>query len=699
MSSYPFARYFIPFLIGILTSAFWCENAIIPIVFSFSFLVLSLVVTIVSSPEIRFKINTLRGFLLFAGILLFGAAVNTWHNQRWKKSTDAEQSGIYRLRIDDNWQQKGNYSFTICSVHQKLNGENWEFSRKRARMYSRLPDYKLPGMGQIILYKGALNEISSPKNPFDVNYKKLSERKRIHFSISLDSCNFKPENKNETSIKEFAVGIRGKLAQKLQSTLNDSLAFGIVSALVLGSRSDLDQEILQAFSATGTIHVLSVSGMHVGLVYFAIGFLLRLLPKGRITLNLSTTIFIISLWMYALITGFSPSVLRAVTMLSLIILGNAANMRPNIYNTLSAAAFLLLCLDPQLIFHAGFQLSFLAVLGIVVVHPLIYPLVYVRNKWLDKIWVLSSVSLSAQLSTFPLAVYHFGVFPNYFLIANLMIIPLATGVLFLGISTLITIEIPGIGDCFGQLLKWNVNLLTTITKWFSELPGSVSYFHFSAAECVLVYVAIFCLIVFLHSQKWPWVRAALLFVGCAMILRFIVWNIQVHFSTFTIASLKNGISVTINDQKIHHSFCIINEKTKLHKNNDAITKESIRFNSTFPTFIIVNHYQLNTVVIKTPLFLFEKGVLHYKNKRIALVSSRRKFQKKLNVDILLVSGLFPFASIKDLENFSPQLIIMDENCSTKRIEKWKKLATEKMIPFYNIKEKGAYRIYLPLFFL
>ena len=180
-----------------------------------------------------------------------------------------------------------------------------------------------------------------------------------------------------------------------------------MSALVVGDKSELEVELKQGFSIAGAMHVLAVSGLHVGIIYKVLEFLFNLLFRNKKYQRLQAIIILIVLWSYAFITGLSPSVLRAVWMFSFIVIANLKLSHPNVYNTLAASAFFILVMNPNYLFHVGFQLSYIAVLGIVSIYPLLYRLLKSNNRFLNAVWGLTVVSIAAQISTFPIALYYF----------------------------------------------------------------------------------------------------------------------------------------------------------------------------------------------------------------------------------------------------------------------------------------------------
>ena len=195
-------------------------------------------------------------------------------------------------------------------------------------------------------------------------------------------------------------------------------AIAVASTLILGYKADLSNDVLQAYSKTGTIHVLSVSGAHVAILLILLSFGFSFLDRFKYGRLIKAILIILIIWYYSLLTGFSPAVCRAAVMISMVIIGKTYSRHISILNILAISAFFLLLYDPLFITDVGFQLSYLTVLGLIVLQPIVYKWVHLENKWADKLWALCSVSIAAQVITFPLSIYYFHQFPVYFLISN-----------------------------------------------------------------------------------------------------------------------------------------------------------------------------------------------------------------------------------------------------------------------------------------
>ena len=359
--------------------------------------------------------------------------------------------------------------------------------------------------GDLVAFKSLPQKHNPPVNPGQFDYGKYLLKNGIagtvyfHENVEVE----RPVNQRFSFMGIFRE-IQNHCVEIFANRGLEPRELGVASALILGERSLILSDTKAAFATAGAVHVLAVSGLHVGIIYLVvIGLLIRIFPGKKWRLfNLLITLLI--LWFYAGITGFSPSVLRAATMFSFIAVGKHSGKRSNIYNMLAVSALLLIIFNPSIITEVGFQLSYLAVVGIAFFFKPIYT-IFIFQRWLpDKIWSLFVVSFAAQLTTFPLSIYYFGQFPNLFFITNLVVIPAAMIGLYAGILTIVFNFIPFLSTIFAFILNWTLWGLNSFIEWVSALPLALSEnLHFSLSVVILVYLLIFLLVKFYQNpRKW-----------------------------------------------------------------------------------------------------------------------------------------------------------------------------------------------------
>ncbi len=366
--------------------------------------------------------------------------------------------------------------------------------------------------GDIIIFSDPPQTIENKNNPYEFDYKKYLERKSIYRQVYIPANNFIKTKQIKKSISIWAEKTREKLLQIYRSQPIDETEFEILSALTLGYKRELEPETKRIFSASGASHVLAVSGLHVGIVFYLItlffGFL-RNKKSGRFVFML---ISISILWIYAFITGLSPSVMRAAAMFSIFAIGENLNRRSNIYNLMAISAFILLLINPNNLFDIGFQLSYAAVFGIVFLQPKLEKLIFVKNKISRFFWMLVTVSVAAQITTFPITSYYFGQFPTYFWLTNIFIIPAVMVLIPLGIFLLFVSKIPVISAILAFLL--NVLLKSTyfLLSLIYQFPFSVFNISIDPFQFTILIAAVGSAFIFLKNQKVFYLKSTLLLI-------------------------------------------------------------------------------------------------------------------------------------------------------------------------------------------
>jgi len=382
---------------------------------------------------------------------------------------------IKAVKANDHWQQASGYVQAYFYIKDSLGVE----------------------IGDEILVDGPPTEISGPKNPFEFNYKAYLANKAIyhrHWIAQADWLAIKPNK--EFRLEYSAAKVRSALENRLNHYIPIHEARGIIKALVIGDKDELDPETKSIYAEAGVVHVLAVSGLHVGIIYLILLWLFRPVVRVISVQWLPTVIIIVILWGYAFLTGLSPSVLRAVTMFSILEIGRQINRQASVFNSLALSAFVLIWLNPYLITQVGFQLSYIAVTGILLLYKPIVSLYSPTNLFVKYCWQLMAVSLAAQIATAPLVAYYFHQFPTYFLISNLMVIPVVTLLVWGGITLLFMSFITDfLSLLLGKVLTFLVLGLNLGLEGLTNLPFStIDRISIDKVELVLIYLVIGLLI-------------------------------------------------------------------------------------------------------------------------------------------------------------------------------------------------------------
>jgi len=311
--------------------------------------------------------------------------------------------------------------FTVTNTKEKT-GEYKNADGKLLLTIRTLPSDNSWGYGDELLLSNKYTRIDPPYNPHEFDYAHYMINNNVWHRSYLSAGDLvKTGNIKGKKLIRDVLSLRRSMVHKFSLYFRNEEALSMMSTLVLGYRATLDKELVKAFSSTGTIHVLAVSGMHVAIVFAFLSFSLRWMGKSRILVTIRLIIFILFIWGYALLTGFSASVLRAACMISFFIIGNTLQKERNTANNIAASAFFLLLYNPKYLTDVGFQLSYLAVIGIVWLTPMLMQFLDISNKFLKNGLHYAALSCGAQLATSPLVLYYFHLFPVYFLPANLFI--------------------------------------------------------------------------------------------------------------------------------------------------------------------------------------------------------------------------------------------------------------------------------------
>ena len=524
-SPYPFLRITFVFILGILISLY--TNIQLPHTLVGMVLVLYAAMVIFTPKKRLFQVSPLLGLIGLLGVAMAGISSVSLIQRDHPTTPQAEEFGeYYTARVTQGAEPRERSYRAVIALESVVLSDSIGTMQKpqpatgNILVYQPLADsaHQLQE-GDHILVKGKPQAIAPPGNPDAFDLQQYWSYQQIYHQHYLRIENWKLLHSTPVaSLSAFAQSIRTQSAYFLSQAVPDTQARGIALALTLGIKDQLDEVVREAYTRAGAMHVLAVSGLHVGIVYLVIAFLLRpvrQLPRfGKL---LHALLCMAVLWLFALVAGGTASVVRAATMFSFVIIAEALHRRTNIYNTIAASAFALLCYNPYYIVSVGFQLSYIAVLGIVYLQPKIYRW-WSFDFWLwDKVWTLTAVSLAAQLATFPISVYYFHQFPTYFWLSNLVVIPAAFVILSLGLLVVgIGFLMPGLLQPVGTVLQaiiQGVNAMIGMIEWLPASSFTQLYLDFP--QLLLLYGGIMTWLMLFHYRKF---RYALYGCGCLLLL-------------------------------------------------------------------------------------------------------------------------------------------------------------------------------------
>ena len=404
---------------------------------------------------------------------------------------------------------------SILGIRKK---EVWMRGVGKVIVWVERESFALPSYGDRLRIKGGVKEIEVTHNPYAFDYSILSMRRGIYHNafvkgdaITLCGCD------SVWSLMRLAYRMREWMARSLGDVIEDGVARAIMLALVLGIRDEMDKEVREVFADGGVLHVLAVSGLHVGMLYFILLFLLSLLGVVGYRWRLLQGVVVVTvLCSYAFITGLSASVVRAVLMLCLDSLARLSGRRYDFWNGLCVTALVGLLYNPLWLLDVGFQFSYLAVVGIGFFYRRLVRMCMFEHWFLRYIWEMVVVSLSVQLATLPFLVYYFHTFPLYFLLGNFVVVPLASLLLGLGLLCCVLGKVGWLGWIVGCVVSWIGRILYGYLSCVVLLPyAQLGPFWPTRVEVALGYGFIVLGVIFLY---WKRFRHLLLMATCAVVL-------------------------------------------------------------------------------------------------------------------------------------------------------------------------------------
>lgn len=573
-----------------------------------------------------FRIFTLFGIGIHLLFIFIGLLIYEIYNTR----PVFIENGNYTATILEKPQEKKNSYKSVIKLSTIKNDSTIFQSNEKILIYFEKHNRaKKLIPGDNIIFSTTPQQIKNYGNPFEFDYKKYLERKKIYRQLYLATNSWQySESTSKPTLTIRAEQFREKLLEIYRSQKLGKNELEILSALTLGYKRDLDPETKRVFSASGAMHILAVSGLHVGIIFWVITLLFGFLRKQNTGRLLFVIISIVLLWSYAFITGLSPSVMRASTMFSIFVIGENISRKPNSYNSLAASAMFLLLFNPNNLFEVGFQLSYSAVFGILFLQSKLSKLITVNNKFLKFFWTLLTVSIAAQISTFPLTAFYFNQFPTYFWITNLIIIPAVMVLIPLGISLLIFAKVPILSVIISSVVQFIIKWCYIILSQIEQFPFSVHEISVHTIQLFFLLGALFSLYLFLKSYRVKYLKAILAFVLSISISSFALQN-QTNRTTKiivynnpknpTIQLIRGKTNYIFSEQKLKNPSNILN----------AIKNTNLKLRLDYPTLCTFNDS------VKNEFLLLKKRVLIFEGKTILFNKNLSNFEKSISADLII----------------------------------------------------------------
>lgn len=700
----PLLRLIIPFIIGIIATTYlYFDFKITTITFGCGLLTY-LFFLLNKKLNKSYKWRWLIGLVLYLNFLLAGATLTSYNYRLADNNAlniKSSQDQLVIGEITEAPQIKEKTVKAILEIKGFKVGDGWKESSGKVIVYLQNDSLaKSLELGDILSFEPKLENVPPPKNPNEFDFRKYLSYHLIHQQAFLRSNNWSIVQKSpQESIFKLAHNLRQYFINTLRVKGLEEKELAVASALILGYKDDIDAQLKSAYSSAGAMHVLAVSGLHVGIIFMIFNVLLKFLEKWKWGRIIKGLLLILILWAYALITGLSPSVMRAATMFSFVVTAKTLNRNSSFFNTLAASAFALLIYNPLLIMEVGFQLSYLAVIGIVIIQPWVNNWFYVK-WWLPrKIWEITAVSIAAQIATFPLGLLYFHQFPNYFLLSNLIVIPLALSILCLGIAVLCFACIPIVGDYLALALNHLIEFLNYSVTAIDALPYSLSEnIKFSITDAWLIYIAITSYILLIVYRKFKYMLA-----GSLLIIAFLVLNINFRISTqqqkklvvynipqySAINFIDGDDNILISDIKLTEN----RSKMLFHTQNNWINN-GVKNEKIVRLDHLIKKHQLSTIYrIDNPNLFNKRNYFQFYDYKIAIIDNMYKTAltiQPLEIDAVIITKNAQVSISELQQQFNFEQLILDASNSSYNAKRLSNEASELDVNYWNITQMGAF---------
>ncbi len=471
----PIFRWLIAFAIGIVVS-FYCTIPLYAIVLAALLSVGTIVYFSFCSLAINYRFGYVNGGAIMLLFVCLGFAI--LHQYRW--SNRSNYLGKYYTGAQPYWVVLQETPITKAKTYKAkalvkavFVANQWRSVKAQTLLYFYKTDTiasKLQYGNQLII-QSALQSIPKAANPGAMNYHEYCSFQNIDYQVFVASNKYIVlDSLEQSAVVQHFQQVQQFVLTTLKKYIHQSQAVAVAEALLIGYRNDLDKDLLQAYSTAGIVHIIAISGLHLAMLYSLLVVLLRPFKNLKGYVYMEPIIIIVVLWWFAFLAGAAPSVIRSAIMCSCMAIGKSVQKKANAYNTLAISAMLILVFQPFSLWDVGFQLSFAAVVSILLFSHQLQKLVSFRNKLLLHCWQLLCITMAAQILTLPIVLYHFHQMPTLFLGTNVIAVPLSALILYGEILLLVVAAIPILPVYIGKMLEFCLVMLNKYIAKVAILP-------------------------------------------------------------------------------------------------------------------------------------------------------------------------------------------------------------------------------------
>ncbi len=660
-------------IVGIIIASCLIISTELILYSSFGLMILLVVSLLISKNQIQKTVWF--GMIAFLTMICIGMLVVNLHDQRQFKnhysnvvSIEKDSSALILFQVREVLKPTAYHHKYVVKI---LKIDDKQATGKLLLNVQKNPLSNAIQVDDVLATSSTLSELNRPLNPYQFNYKNYLSKRYIEHQISVDKSELIQIRSKAHTIYGFAAQLRAKIDQKLKlyNFKTDELA--IIHALLLGQRKDISQDTYNNYINAGAIHILAVSGLHVGIILLMLNWLFKPIEWIKYGKLIKTILLVLILCGFAIIAGLSPSVMRAVGMFIVVAIGMNLNRPANIYNTLAISMLFLLLFKPLFLFDVGFQMSYAAVLAIASIKPILAGLWYPKLKLVNYFWQLICVTTAAQIGVVPISLYYFHQFPGLFFLSNLVILPFLGFILGFGIIVIILALMnllpPFIADAFGFCISTMNDFVSWVSQQESFVFRNISFGILFVLASYILIISMFSYFKRPNYQRLIFVLVAVLILQGAFIFKkyqlqtneFVIF----HKSKFTLIGMKQNDRLVVAD------------------NLDSISKEKDN---------VIRNYKVGksiSTIVDSEL----SSVYSLKDEKLLVIDSLGVYNvQSFKPDYVLLRNSPKINLNRMIDSLQPKVIIADGSNYKSYVQRWKITCEKEKIPFHHTNERGAF---------
>lgn len=674
---YPLTQITIFFIVGIIFNRYFNVELNFGLYFLATVFLLFVTVFLVnfrSNNKAFVKIFTIASFVLSFAIGNFSAVLHQHTNDvnHYSHSMPVSDNSVYmKVVLLERWKSTEKNNRFVAEIY-RLDGKT--STGKILVNFKKEPIGTDLKIGMKLAINAKVLPLQKPLNPDQFDYRSFLNNKSIYGQIFTAESSIAVFNSKQRNLYYYSAIFRNRVIENLKKSGFSEKELGVVHALILGQRQDLDPSVLQNYQYAGAIHILSVSGLHVGFVVLFLKFFLNFLPNSNRFRVFKVLAIILALWSFALVAGFTPSVVRSVTMFSFVAIGMYMKRKTYIFYTFYCSILLILLFQPSFLFDVGFQLSYMALFFILWLQPIFEEFWTPKNKISSHLWTVLTITFAAQLGTMPLSLYYFHQFPALFFVTNLLIMFLITVIMGVGLVLVLVAFWTVLPTAVVKVLEYLIRFLNYIVETIGSFEAFVfKDISFNFWMMAALYLAIFGLGWFIIQRNF---RTTFMLVTSVLLF-------QISYLLFDYTSKNKNELIVF--QARNTSLILESKGGEVTVFTNSDDSSALKIDRNIVSFNVANGLSIKTVQNMPEL-------LYYKNKKILILDSTSVHVEKLNPSIIIISQSPKVNFERVFKACRPEIVIADASNYKNVLARIRHTCLQQKIPFHAVAEKGFYKI-------